>query len=93
MNTPTACTCLLMCCLLNGQVVIAADNSIDPSVSTPALSPAVEATAGTSHVWIDAGAGCLGGAALGTVLPGIGNLIGCIAGGASVWWLRRTPTR
>lgn len=32
--------------------------------------------------WTRRGAGCLGGAILGFVLPGLGNIIGCVVGAA-----------
>lgn len=90
MNATTASACLLMCYLLASQPAVALDN---PTDLNPALMPGTESTSNISHPWVSAGAGCLGGAALGTVLPGIGNIIGCIAGGASAWWLRRGPAR
>jgi len=83
---------LLLCCLLSSSTVLAVENPTEPA-PMPTLLASAEGPKSESHVWVDAGAGCLGGAALGTVLPGIGNLIGCIAGGASVWWLRRAPPR
>ena len=90
MNATTASVCLLMCCLLSGHVAAAMDN---PPDLTPALTAGAAPPPGATHPWVSAGAGCLGGAALGTVLPGIGNILGCIAGGASMWWLRHEPTR
>jgi hypothetical protein len=38
---------------------------------------------GRGGAWVSAGAGCLGGAAMGIVVPGLGNLIGCLIGGAT----------
>ena len=90
MNATTASACLLMCYLLTSQSAVALDN---PTELTPTLMTDAESPSSTTHPWVSAGAGCLGGAALGTVLPGIGNIIGCIAGGASAWWFRRGPTR
>lgn len=34
--------------------------------------------------WVRRGAGCLGGAALGFILPGVGNVIGCAVGAATM---------
>lgn len=90
MNATTASVCLLIYCLLSGHSAMALDN---PPDLTPTLMPGTEPPPAATHAWISAGAGCLGGAALGTVLPGIGNILGCIAGGASMWWIRREPTR
>ncbi len=90
MNATTASACLLICYLLTSQSAVALDN---PTELTPTLMAGAEPSSSTTHPWVSAGAGCLGGAALGTVLPGIGNIIGCIAGGASAWWLQRGPTR
>lgn len=36
-----------------------------------------------SGKWTRRGAGCLGGAVLGFVLPGIGNILGCVVGAAA----------
>ena len=91
MHTAIASTCILMCCLLSSTAVMAMDNSPTPAPTT--LLPVGEPQKAETHTWIDAGAGCLGGAALGTVLPGLGNIIGCIAGGVSVWWMRRPSAR
>ncbi len=91
MHTATANTCFLMCCLLSSPAVMAMDNS--PNPTAVALLPVGEAQKAETHTWIDASAGCLGGAALGTVLPGLGNIIGCIAGGVSIWWMRRPSAR
>jgi len=44
----------------------------DQSVTAPA-DP-------NSGKWTRRGAGCLGGAVLGFVLPGLGNIIGCVVG-------------
>lgn len=33
--------------------------------------------------------GCVGGAVLGTVVPIFGNLVGCVLGGFTGWWLGR----
>ena len=90
MKTRTASPFLLLCYFLYDPVVMASDQ--------PPLPPAtLMATPGMpqsqNSAWVSAGAGCLGGAALGTVLPGIGNLIGCFVGGASAWWLRSEPAR
>ncbi|MBI3776007.1 MAG: hypothetical protein HY273_10720 [Gammaproteobacteria bacterium] len=90
MNTTTANTLLLTCGLLGSTAGMALDTA---PTQLPALTVATESSKNEAHTWVDAGAGCLGGAALGTVLPGIGNIIGCAAGAASVWWVRRTPTR
>jgi len=92
MKTKTVCAHALMGCLLNTSTLLAAEIPTD-TAPTPTLLAIADSANNESHAWVDAGAGCLGGAALGTVLPGIGNIIGCIAGGASVWWLRRAPTR
>lgn len=90
MNATTSSACLLFCYLLASQPAFALDN---PTDLNPALLPGTEAPSNVTRPWVSAGAGCLGGAALGTVLPGIGNIIGCIAGGASAWWLRSGSTR
>ena len=90
MNATTASACLLMCYLLTSQSAAALDN---PTELTSTLTAGAELPPSATHPWVSAGAGCLGGAVLGTVLPGIGNIIGCIAGGASAWWLWRGPTR
>lgn len=90
MNTTTASTMLLTYGLLYSTASMALDTT---PTQVPALTAATELTKHDGHTWVDASAGCLGGAALGTVLPGIGNIIGCAAGAASMWWLRRTPAR
>lgn len=90
MNIATASTSLLICYLLNSHAAMAIDS---PSGPAPALVGMTEPQKVETRSWVDAGAGCLGGAALGTVLPGIGNIIGCVAGGMSVWWMRRSPAR
>lgn len=90
MNATNASVCLLTSCLLCSQIALAEEK---PPDIVPALMAGAELSPSTARPWVSAGAGCLGGAALGTVLPGIGNLIGCIAGGASVWWLRRSTAR
>ena len=90
MNATTASACLLMCCVLTGHAAVAIDTPPDVA---PTLIATAEPRSGATSVWVSAAAGCLGGAALGSVLPGIGNLLGCFAGGASAWWLRREPAR
>lgn len=90
MNATTASVCLLLCYVLTGPVAVA-DNP--PDTTVPTLMPSPEPRPAASSAWVSATAGCLGGAALGTVLPGIGNLIGCFVGGASAWWLRSEPAR
>lgn len=59
-------------------------------IDTPSATSKEEPS--TSRGLVSASAGCLGGAALGTVFPGIGNLIGCVVGGLSVWWIRSPGT-
>lgn len=90
MKTRTASPFLLLCCLLYGPVARAIDEPLPPPatlMATPGMPPS------QNSAWVSAGAGCLGGAALGTVLPGLGNLVGCLAGGVSMWWLRRSPAQ
>ncbi len=90
MNTATArIGLLLVVFFLHSHVALAIDN---PSDSVPTLIAVTEQPPRSqASALVSFSSGCLGGAALGTVLPGIGNIIGCIAGGASMWWLRRTP--
>lgn len=76
--------------LVNFNTALAQDVTVAPSL-IPATEPASLEIA-PSHGVIDASKGCLAGAVLGMVLPGLGNLIGCAAGGLAVWWLRYTPT-
>ena len=90
MNATTTSVCVLIYCLLGGHSAMAMDN---PPDLTPALMSRAEPPPAVTQAWISAGAGCLGGAALGTVLPGIGNILGCIAGGASLWWIRHEPNQ
>lgn len=77
--------------LVNFNTALAQDVAVAPSF-IPATEPTPLEIA-PSHGVIDASAGCLAGAALGSVLPGLGNLIGCAAGGLAVWWLRYSPAK
>lgn len=39
-----------------------------------------------AHPVRDSGIGCATGAVLGSVLPGLGNVVGCAVGGLLGWW-------
>jgi phage tail tape-measure protein len=71
---------LLLVLLVTGPVSVQAQSGAAPeSVSTP------DATSGGSS-YKKAGLGCAAGAVLGSVVPGVGNIVGCVVGGLFGWW-------
>lgn|GEM_PF-3892142 len=89
-------TCLLSFCFANG-VLASVESEPAPSDAAVAAIPTKPTkptkTASTAvatpvdagqGIWLRRGAGCLGGAVLGSVLPGLGNLIGCAVGAAAM---------
>jgi len=50
-------------------------------------SPLMTADAEDEHPIRDSGIGCATGAALGSVFPGLGTVVGCLVGGVAGWWM------
>lgn len=55
---------------------------------TPDANPPTAATG----AWMKITGGCLGGGLVGSVVPVIGNIIGCAAGGLATWWWGKRTT-
>lgn len=89
------CGTVLAIALLASSAVLAQDTSPSDEafeasselVSEVSFEPASEAEEGTGgNGWAITG-GCVGGAVLGSVVPGLGNLVGCAAGGLISWFI------
>lgn len=84
-----ACLFSLMC---TTGALASVESEPAPSEAAVAAIPTKAATAtavatpvdAAQGKWLRRGAGCLGGAVLGSVLPGLGNLIGCAVGAAAM---------
>lgn len=48
--------------------------------------------AAPASTWMKITGGCLGGGLVGSVVPVIGNIIGCAAGGLTTWWWGKRKT-
>lgn len=45
-------------------------------------------TSSSSYVFNNVTYGCAAGALFGSIIPGFGNVIGCVAGGFVGWWFK-----
>jgi hypothetical protein len=66
--------------LVTGAVSVQAQTGAAPE----SVSAAVATSEGSPYK--KAGLGCAAGAVLGSAVPGVGNLVGCLLGGLIGWW-------
>ncbi len=84
-----ACGAILAISILANSAALA-DTAVPPTQAIEPSSEQIQETEGDREgggkKWAVTG-GCVGGAVLGSVLPGLGNLIGCTVGGVIAWAL------